>query len=184
MNVADLWNEGIDEVPRMTGALQVMDGRDIVEVAQALKVPYPFGRVLDVGCGTGRASRHCADYTGVDIASDAVAYCQRDGLAVTPITGVRDLPIGLWDLVLCLSVFTHIDRPERFDYLAAFSLRADRLLVDIMPGSGWGDWELWTAVPDEFEADLAENGYRVLAFTDDVRPDGLPRRYYYLAVLG
>lgn len=193
---ADYWNQGINNVPAMTGAATLMDGADIKEHAERLGFSLPLGLVLDVGCGTGRLAPFCLKYEGVDIAADAVAYAQAQGVHAHLISGPVDLPHAqkygvdpgcelVYSWVLCLSVFTHIDRAERLAYLQAFADRVDvedgRLLVDIIPGSGDGDVALWSADPAQFEADLAAAGWHVVATYDRVCPSGPTHRYYRCA---
>lgn len=80
--------------------------------------------------------------------------------------------------VVCLSVFTHIDRDERRAYLQAFAARAPRLLVDIIPGDGAGGVALWTAQVVEFEADLHDAGFDVQGVYERRCPSGPTHRYY------
>lgn len=177
---AAYWNRGLDQVPWITGADALMDGRDILEVLAALGLACPLGpTVLDVGCGTGRMAAHCMDYVGVDIAQDAVAFCQARGLAASRITGPADLH-GQYALVLCLSVFTHIDADERRAYLRTFRMLAPRVLVDIIPGTGAGGVALWTADEAEFRQDVTDSGWDIRGTTD--RVPGAWHRYFLLEV--
>ena len=76
------------------------------------------GRVLDFGCGAGRMIRHYprlpeTEVWGVDIAADAIAWCQlhlSPPLHFATITTAPHLPFedGYFDLVYANSVFTHI----------------------------------------------------------------------------
>lgn len=159
------WDAGIDAVPQMTGADQLLDAADMVAVCSRLGVELPLRDVLDVGCGTGRLAKLCEGYIGADIAPSAVEYCRREGLSACAIEGPKDLPAGPFEIIACLSVFTHISRVERQRYLAAFAERTNRLLIDIIPGKEGGDIALWRADPDEFVADLASAGFVVEAST-------------------
>jgi hypothetical protein len=129
----------------------------------------------------------------VDISADAIAYCHNRGIGHPPsnrvarrIEGPQDirLPNGAtgypFDWITCLSVFTHIDRPERQAYLLAFSTTsADNLLVDIIPGDGSGDVTLWTADWDSFLVDVADAGWVILKCYDRVGPSGPVHRYVW-----
>lgn len=170
------WDRGVGQVPRMTGAADLLDARDVRAVAAALAIPLPFGTVLDVGCGTGRVAPLCRGYLGVDVAPSAVAYCRERGLAAATIRGPEDLPPFQWDWVLALSLFTHIDAAARRAYLAAFAPRAPHLLVDVIPGTGGGDMVRWSADVQTFEADLHAAGY-VVRGTAEI-PDSPGHRYY------
>jgi SAM-dependent methyltransferase len=177
---ASYWNQGIHNVPVMTGASTLMDGADIREHAEKLGIELPFFSVLDIGCGTGRLVsfyQSSVMYVGVDIAADAVDYCRVHGIGARLITGPFDLPDTWREWITCLSVFTHIHRDERIDYLKAFALRGGNLLVDIIPGDGSGDVVLWTADWELFQHDLTSAGWKMLAWYDRVAPTGPTHRY-------
>jgi SAM-dependent methyltransferase len=176
---APYWNMGVQSVPVQTGATHVLNGTDIHLLAAAFGVPLPWGYVLDVGCGTGRLAPWCRHYHGVDIAADAVAYCVQHGRHATLIDGPDDLPPGPFDLIACLSVFTHVDRPERQAYLRAFVPRAARLIVDIIPGTGDGGINRWTADVTTFVVDLDAVGYHRLG--EVTLKLGTEPHHYYLA---
>lgn len=160
------WDRGVDLVPHMTGAAGLLDGRDFADIATAVELACPLGKVLDVGCGTGRLSRFCAEYLGVDIAPSAVEYCAKRGIPARVIDGPADLAaFGGFDLVLCMSVFTHVDRAMRREYLATFARLSPELLVDIIAGDGSGTIAAWSADPHVFRRDLADAGYAVVAST-------------------
>ena len=204
---AAYWNQGVAQVPTMTGAASLMDGSDICAHATALGFTLPFASVLDVGCGTGRLAQFVTcypesgrpKYIGCDIARDAVTYCRQLGLEAFEITGPSNLPQSLhpieldgvqcwwlfpgeerrvFEWITCLSVFTHIPRSERKAYLREFTTRAPNLLVDIIPGDGSGDVAMWTADVPGFEADLDETGWRVMAQHDRPCPSGPTHRFY------
>jgi SAM-dependent methyltransferase len=160
----------------ITGAASVMDCSDLRDVFDNLGIPALY-RVLDVGCGTGRLSSMCLDYTGVDIAIDAISYCQHRGLNVYLIDGPYDLK-GTFDTVCCLSVFTHIGRSERRQYLSTFRQMAHELVVDIMPGGEHGDVSCWYADTTEFEGDLDDSNYEIVEVYSRVSPDNATHRYY------
>jgi len=196
------WDRGIANVPMMTGAATLMAGEDILELANVFELDFPLPNVLDVGCGTGRLARFCAGYLGVDIAPSAIGWCKAHGITAEVIDGPFDLPQTFHDLercsdcqrldfvqqmaqsrppfewVVCLSVFTHVDRDERCAYLAAFAARAPHLLVDIIPGDGSGNVALWTAQPAEFERDLVDAGFDVQGTYERLCPSGPTHRYY------
>jgi SAM-dependent methyltransferase len=180
MNRLDYWNQGIEMVPHMTGAGHLLDAQDIPSICADLGIALPLQNVLDVGCGTGRLAVHCEGYLGVDIAVDAVRYAKRAGRNVQLVAGAHDLPLWNFDLITCLSVFTHIDRAERRDYLDAFAIRAPMCLVDIIPGDGGGATERWTCDVHEFTTQLEDAGWCVCATTQRGTPDGNVHRYHLL----
>ena len=174
------WNQGIANVPWMTGAATLMDCADIKEHSEKLGFTLPFDTLLDVGCGSGRLSTSTAFvYLGVDVSVDAVVFCQLKCIPSVLITGPHDLqhPSAPMDWVTCLSVFTHIDRAERQAYLRVFTGWSPNLLVDIIPGDGSGTIELWTADWDLFQQDLTDTGWQINAWYDRVGPSGPMHRY-------
>jgi trans-aconitate 2-methyltransferase len=71
-------------------------------------------RVLDVGCGPGTNARHFqdADYLGVDMNPDYIAYARRrwgDRFAVEDVTRMGTPPGGGFDAILVNSLLHHID---------------------------------------------------------------------------
>lgn len=182
---AAYWNDGVHRVPDQTGAALIMAGQDVPILAAGLGLRLPFGAVLDVGCGSGRVARHCESYLGLDISSDAVAYCTKHGVRAEVIDGAEDLaryrrePHG-WDFILAMSVFTHVDQPEREAYLAAFRDLSHYAIVDIIPGDGTGDVALWTCEPAALGIAAARSGWWIRAAFDYPSPEAVPHRYYWL----
>lgn len=179
---AGYWDHGVDFVQRMTGAADsIMDGSDIRGVCADLGISLPCHNVLDVGCGTGRVASLCDVYYGVDIAPSAVAYCTGRGVRAMLIGGAHDLPEGPFDWVWACSMFTHIGRDEQRDYLAAFRSRAQRFLIDILPGDQGNGIERWGTDETQFVMDATEAGYSVSSQTTDrvdVGGGGALHRYY------
>lgn len=177
---ASYWDKGVANVPDMTGAKHLLDGRDFPVIFQSLGMPERLFSVLDVGCGTGRLSKHCNGYSGLDISPSMVEYCQvrglDAGLMTCPVDIVRR---GSFSWVTAISVFTHIDRLERQIYLRAFAAIAPEVLVDIIPGDGSGNVAVWTALPHQFEEDIAAAGFEIVAQADH-QWDMHTHRYYRL----
>ncbi len=84
------------------------------------------GRILDWGCGAGRLTRYLTRFsqsvTGIDIDADNIAACQAiipaarfETVDLFPPTGFAD---ASFDLVLGLSVMTHLDPPAQDAWLA------------------------------------------------------------------
>lgn len=180
---AGYWDRGVKNVPDMTGAKHLLDGRDLKTVFTALDLPVPFpGFVIDVGCGTGRLAKLCADptnYWGLDISPSMVDYCRAEGLSADLMTEPRCHVMPDVALLTCISVFTHMDRPERQRYLASFHVMAPRVLVDIIPGDGSGSVALWTADPVEFVADVCVAGFNIAGDVTQKWDDHM-HRYFLL----
>jgi SAM-dependent methyltransferase len=178
------WNRGLERVPEITGASRVMDCRDLIDACVRLQLTPPLmGRVLDVGCGTGRWQSWCSAYIGLDVSEDAVNYARRAGRIAHLIQGYGPSALDGWlggcEWVCCFSVFTHIDFEERHDYLEAFHRLAPQMVVDIIPGDGTGDVVKWTADQSQFERDLVDTGWRMQAVAERTSPDGVTHRYYH-----
>jgi SAM-dependent methyltransferase len=179
---ARYWDHGVASVPQMTGAAHVMDASDIPSLARDLGFELPMGEVLDVGCGSGRIARHCTKYVGADISQDAIAFCRGNGLDALLIDGPQSLPARSdFDMVTCLSVFTHIDEPERAAYLRKFRHLAEWLLVDVIPGDGTGGIPFWTASLGRFGLLLRAEGYEVMSETERKARAGDYVHHYYFA---
>jgi SAM-dependent methyltransferase len=78
------------------------------------------GRVLDVGCGAGRALLHLRarglDVTGIDISPGAVQACRQRGLTDVRVLGIEEIDptLGRFDTVLMLGGgFGLLGTPER-----------------------------------------------------------------------
>lgn len=102
------------------------------------------GRVLEIGCGTGRIGAHiaphCRRWTGADVSVNMLRFARRDLGALGNVnlvrlngfdlTGVADCS---QDAVYCSAVFMHLDEWDRFRYVQE-SLRTlrpgGRLFVD------------------------------------------------------
>ena len=141
------------------------------------------GRVLDIGCGTGRLARACEDYVGVDITPSFVDYCVAKGLDARLISGADDLPDERFDTITMLSVLTHIATDERHAYLDAIAARLDgECLIDILPGDqDQGNVQAWYVPPAVFEAELAERGFRIISVFDWTAGGRVLHRYYRIA---
>lgn len=85
-----------------------------------------FSSILDWGCGCGRVVRHMRDLerasiTGVDIDEDNVSWCRRhlsfgrfSSIPLHPPTPLED---ASFDLLIGVSVFTHLREKEQFEWL-------------------------------------------------------------------
>lgn len=176
---ASYWQTG--QVPHQTGAEGLEDLRDFDEWCAGTGFSLT-GRVLDIGCGTGRLSQRCTDYIGVDVAGSQVDYARRVYHANAQITETPDdLPEGPFDRVCVLSVFTHIAREDRQAYLAAIRQRLDgEALIDILPGTEGGGIGAWYADLDGFRDDLADASLQIVSEFEWIAKDQTHHRYFRL----
>ncbi len=102
-------------------------------------------RILDVGCGTGS---NLAEFsrlgvaTGIDMSTDALAFCRRRGIESVALTAVERLPFpdATFDVVTAMDMLEHTD-----DDLPALTelrrvLRPGGLLLVTVPAYGF----LWS----------------------------------------
>lgn len=178
LDYRDFWTVPVEDVPAKTGADGVMDCADILDVLEHLDLTLGEKTVLDVGCGTGRLAQLCGTYTGVDVSPSMVTYCQEHDVNARILTHPSRLT-GSYDIVACLSVFTHISWGDRLAYLHRFRLVAPELLVDILPGDEGGSIAAWYADPAEFELDLHDAGFDDIVGTYERQSaDGHSHLYY------
>lgn len=105
-------------------------------------------RVLDFGCGCGRTLRWMlpnfpgVEFHGADIDADAVHWCQENlaGAHLIQSTPQPPLPYsaGHFDIIYCLSVFTHLDEAVQDGWIQELSrlLASDGTLLMTVHGSG------------------------------------------------
>lgn len=103
-----------------------------------------FGRILDWGCGCGRVTRYFNDVpasiTGVDIDEDNAMWCRAHltfgrflHIPLHPPTG---LDAASADLIIGISVFTHLREKDQYEWLAELSKIAAQGAVLLMSVHG------------------------------------------------
>jgi SAM-dependent methyltransferase len=145
------------------------DARLLLETAARLGIPEPKA-FLDLGCATGRVTRHTAlerpgmRTLGCDINRLHVEWCNAHlppNVTTFQNTSIPSLPLesNSVDLVTAYSVFTHIEAMEtswlmelrrilRPGGIAWITLHTEGTLRDLEP-----DWPLWAPVMQHPEAD-------------------------------
>jgi 2-polyprenyl-3-methyl-5-hydroxy-6-metoxy-1,4-benzoquinol methylase len=147
--VAWRWGYGRETVPRwqrLLGALMVLYPRRRADMDfSAMHLPArPGGRLLEVGCGGGRALRVLEELgwqaEGVDFDPDAVEIARRRGLDVRQGTlGEARYPDGRFHAVVMSHVIEHLPDPRALLRECHRILAADGTLVVITPNAGsWG----------------------------------------------
>jgi len=106
---------------------------DKPEFAEGARWIPPEAKVLDVGCGPGRFSAHCAgDYKGIDLNPGAVAEAKANGRAVFQ----QDLaaqPADHFDVVTMFQVLEHVSDPLAFAAMAARTVKPGGTLIVSVP---------------------------------------------------
>ncbi len=108
-----------------------------------------FPRILDWGCGCGRVLRHfprevLPRLVGADIDTDNVEWCRRSFPAAefhaVPLLPPTSLPGDSFDLVIGISVFTHLREQPQHAWLAELSriTRSGGLLLMTIHGPAAG----------------------------------------------
>lgn len=98
--------------------------------------------VLDLGCGTGVIATELAQWShpiGLDMSSQALAYCQQRGVQGLVQANGEALPIrtGSVDAVLALDIFEHIEDDQAAFREAFRVLRPGGVLVMSVPAFRW-----------------------------------------------
>lgn len=126
----------------------------ILRLLPFVRIP-PGSAILDVGCGTGlnlvEAARHFSParlLAGIDISPGMVAVARAKtaalGLPAQIIQGDAEqlpYPDGLFDLVICNSVFHWFkDRPKAMREIARVLRRGGQLALLTATAPGFGEW--------------------------------------------
>ncbi len=127
-----------------------------------------FSNILDWGCGCGRITRHlirmgCPAVVGVDIDPDNIQWCKenlRGGaefrqLQLYPPTPFAD---GQFDLVIGISVVTHLREADQFLWLAELQRLTKRGALLWLSVRGPVHWSL-QKLPSESYARLEREGF-------------------------
>ena len=122
-------------------------------------------RVLDFGCGCGRTLRwllqnEAIQFYGVDVDREAIEWCAQHypqaKFAATNPEPPLPFPHVFFDVVYCLSVFTHLNEPMQDAWLAELHriLAPGGLLMLSVHGS-----RAAAGLKPEIGAELAQNGF-------------------------
>lgn len=85
-----------------------------------------FSSILDWGCGCGRIARYLSsiagpEYYGIDIDADNIEWCREHmdygEYGVIPLHPPTELPAEQYDLILGVSVFTHLREKEQMEWI-------------------------------------------------------------------
>jgi len=94
---------------------------DELQAAAIAAVPFPPGRVLELGIGTGETTRRllaahpAAEITGLDSSPEMVFRARELGIEVRLARMEDPLPDGPWDLVISVLSVHHLDADGKRD---------------------------------------------------------------------
>jgi len=94
---------------------------DALQEAAVAAVPFPPGRALDLGIGTGETSRRLleaypdAQITGLDSSPEMVFRAREMGIEVRLARMEDPLPDGPWDLVIAVLSVHHLGADQKRD---------------------------------------------------------------------
>ena len=149
---------------------------DELQAASIDAIPFPPGRVLELGIGTAETTRRLlnahpeAEITGLDSSPEMVFRARELGIEVRLARMEDPLPDGPWDLVIAVLSVHHLDADGKRDLLRRVREQsrslvigdvvvADRAVTPIEPGFDF----------PERAADLAEwSGGKVVWEADDL----------------
>jgi SAM-dependent methyltransferase len=126
-----------------------------------------FSSILDWGCGSGRVTRHlirmgCPAIIGADIDPDNIQWCRENlkgakfhHLQLRPPTPFED---GQFDLVIGISVVTHLKEADQFLWLAELQRLTKRGGLLLLSVSGRVHWSLHK-LPSESYVSLEREGF-------------------------
>ena len=145
-----------------------------------------FRRILDWGCGCGRLTRYLGrlptTVTGVDIDADNVSWCRRHlpfgDFHLVGLHPPTELEPSSFDLLIGISVFTHLRERDQLDWLAELSRVAapGATLLMTLLGEGGVCRSPWTAALLE---EWRHTGF--VAFEDAHDLEGhIPEDRYYV----
>jgi tRNA (cmo5U34)-methyltransferase len=94
---------------------------DELQAATVNAIPFPPGRVLELGVGTGETTRRVlerypdAEVAGLDAQPEMVFKAREHGIAVRLARMQDPLPDGPWDLVISVLSVHHLDEGQKRD---------------------------------------------------------------------
>jgi SAM-dependent methyltransferase len=125
-----------------------------------------FENLLDFGCGCGRCLLQLAGRAGLpkcygtDVDTEAIAWCQRNlsfgEFAANEPTPPLPFPSEMFDLILAVSVFTHLDEDNQARWLEELKrvARPGAVLLCTVHGA-----HIWRNLPGDFREEVERDGF-------------------------
>lgn len=150
-----------------------------------------FVDILDWGCGCGRVTRNFyrlpqARVTGIDVDADNISWCRKHlkfgSFQVAPLYAPTTLPDQSFDLLIGISVFTHLREQVQRDWLDELWRIAKPGAILLMSTSGAASAarSYWTGVEwDRWQA----NGLLINEDSPNAKPEISSDSYYVTTFL-
>lgn len=112
---------------------------------------YSSGRILDIGCGTGRMMEELREHgqvVGIDISPKALEFCQKRGLRHVywaDLNSRLDLPDENFDLVVGLDILEHLENDDFALSEIYRLLKRGGLFLLSVPAFPWL-WSYWDEI--------------------------------------
>jgi len=155
--------EGYSTFKKVELALEELSGKTYAD----------FSNILDWGCGCGRITRHFNDLknsriTGIDVDEDNARWCQENlpfgSFHVVPLTPPTSLEEASFDLIVGISIFTHLNEEAQYDWLQELNRLAKRDAYLLVTVSGMNTvarmgtyYPIYRALIDKGFLDLGHN---------------------------
>jgi SAM-dependent methyltransferase len=168
--------EGFSTFIKLQQTLQQLVGKDYGD----------FDSVLDWGCGCGRMTRYFRGMqrpaiTGVDVVGDSVEWCRRNlpfgSFETIPLSPPTPLPPSSFDLLIGISVFTHLRQANQLEWLAELHRLARPGAILLM--TVHGDATVCRAnLPLPLLIEYMKEGFVDVRGNTDLEAAGVSREYY------
>jgi 2-polyprenyl-3-methyl-5-hydroxy-6-metoxy-1,4-benzoquinol methylase len=149
-----------------------------------------FNRILDWGCGSGRVSRHFhlvpnSELWGVDIDKDNISWCQthlpHGKFSDIPIVPPTSLPDDYFDLIIGISVLTHLDEENQFAWLEELKRITKKGAILMLSIQGLSQAGLYRPTPAILR-EVEEKGFVITGRNSDL-DDVMAENTHYINVI-
>ena len=157
--------------PRYLAWTEAIEGDPTGRFLDELSARLPAGaRVLDLGCGAGRASKLLERFevVGVDVSQEQLRRAREHAPAATFVQGDfarLDFPAGSFDAVVALFSIIHVPRAEHaglFGRIARWLVPGGLFLASLSHRGGPDATDEWLGVPMFFSGFDAETNRRLV----------------------
>lgn len=149
-----------------------------------------FSSVLDWGCGSGRVSRHLHQQEGIelwgaDVDGDNIKWCKqnlpRGNFVQVPLLPPTSLPSNYFDLIVGISVLTHLNEENQFAWLEELKRISKPGSILILSVQGLPQMGLYQPTADVIRR-VEEEGF-VVTGRNDALDEVIDNQSYYINVI-